>query len=82
MTQPQNLWTRLNNDLDAISREPQEFTHPLPAYQVLASQSSQQGQQTLGLVQTEQSLRNTKASMASTSTSAAPTSDSEEKGQH
>ena len=25
-------------DLDAISREPQEFTHPIPAYQVLASQ--------------------------------------------
>ena len=66
-------------DLDAISREPQEFTHPLPAYQVLASQSNQQAEQTLGLVHTEQSLRNAKASMASASTSAAPTSDSEER---
>ena len=66
-------------DLDAISREPQEFTHPLPAYQVLASQSNQQAEQTLGLVHTEQSLRNAKASMASASTSAAPNSDSEER---
>ena len=27
-------------DLDAISREPQEFTHHIPAYKVLASQSN------------------------------------------
>ena len=66
-------------DLDVISREPQEFTHPLPAYQVLASQSNQQAKQTLGLVHTEQSLRNAKASMASTSTSTAPNSESEER---
>ena len=66
-------------DLDAISREPQEFTHPLPAYKVLASQSNQQAEQTLGLVHTEQSLRNAKASMASASTSAAPNSESEER---
>ena len=66
-------------DLDAISREPQEFTHPLPAYQVLVSQSNQQAEQTLGLVHTEQSLRNAKASMASATTSAAPTNDSEER---
>ena len=69
-------------DLDAISREPQEFTHPIPAYQVLASQSNQQAEQTLGLVHTEQSLRNAKASMASASTSAAPNSESDRKGQH
>ena len=58
-------------DLDAISREPQEFTHPIPAYQVLASQSNQQVEQTLGLVHTEQSMRNAKANVASASTSAA-----------
>ena len=51
-------------DLDAISREPQEFTHPIPAYQVLASQSNQQSEQTLDLVHTEQSLRNAKESVA------------------
>ena len=28
-------------DLDNISREPHEFTYPVPAYQVLASQSNQ-----------------------------------------
>ena len=66
-------------DLNAISREPQEFTHPLPAYQVLARQSNQQVEQTLGLVHTEQSLRNAKDSMAFTTTSVAPTSDSEER---
>ena len=57
-------------DLDAISREPQEFTHPIPAYQVLASQSNQQAEHTLGLVHTEQSLRNAKANVASASTGA------------
>ena len=57
-------------DLDAISREPQEFTHPIPAYQDLAIQSNQQVEQTLGLVHTEQSLRNAKASVASSSTNA------------
>ena len=65
--------------LEAISREPQEFTHPLPAYHVLASQSNKQAEQTLGLVHTEQSLRNEKASVASATTSAAPTSDSDER---
>ena len=64
-------------DLDAISREPQEFTHHIPAYQVLARQSNQQVEQTLGLVHTEQSMRNAKASVASASTSAAPNSKSE-----
>ena len=29
-------------DLDAISREPHEFTHRIPAYQVLANQSNQE----------------------------------------
>ena len=57
-------------DLDAISREPQEFTHPIHAYQVLASQSNQQVEQIQGLVHTEQSLRNAKASVASASTNA------------
>ena len=75
----QSLWTQLNKTLDAISREPQEFTHPIHAYQVLASQSNQQAEQTLGLVHTEQSLRNAKASVASASTSAAPNSESEER---
>ena len=52
-------------DLDVISREPQEFTHPIHVYQVLESQSNQQAEQTLGLVHTKQSLRNVKASVAS-----------------
>ena len=38
-------------------------------YQILASQSNQQAEQTLGLVHSEQSLRNAKANMASASTS-------------
>ena len=62
-------------DLDAISREPHEFTHPVPSYQILASQSNLEAEQTLGLVHTEQSLRNIKANMASSSTSAAIESD-------
>ena len=74
-----NSMDSAQQDLNAISREPQEFTHPLPAYQVLASQSNHQAEQTLGLVHIEQSLRNAKASMASATTSAAPTSDSKEK---
>ena len=65
-------------DLDAISREPQEFTHPIPTFQILASQSNQQDEQTLGLVHTEQSLRNAKANMASASTSAAIDSEPED----
>ena len=52
-------------DLDVISREPHEFTHPNPAYQVLASQTNLEAEQTLGLVHSEQSLRNAKANMAS-----------------
>ena len=56
-------------DLDVISREPHEFTHPIPAYQVLESQSNQEAEQTVGLVHTEQSLRNAKGNMASTSRS-------------
>ena len=66
-------------DLDAISRDPHEFTHPLPTYQVLKSQSNQEAEQTLGLVHTEQSLRNAKASLAYASTSAATNSESEER---
>ena len=58
-------------DLDVISREPHEFTHPIPTYQILASQSNLEAEQTLGLVHTEQSLRNAKANVASASTSAA-----------
>ena len=54
-------------DLDAISREPNEFTHPNPAYQVLASQTNLKVEQTLGLVHSEQSLRNAKANMVSAS---------------
>ena len=54
-------------ELDNISREPHEFTHPVPAYQILASQSNLEVEQTLGLVHTEQSLRNVKASTASAS---------------
>ena len=65
-------------DLDAISREPHEFTHPVLTYQILASQSNQQDEQTLGLVHTEQSLRNAKANMASASTSAAIDSEPED----
>ena len=64
--------------LDAISREPCEFTPPVPAYQILASQSNTEAEQTLGLVHTEQSLRNAKANMASTSTSAAIESEPED----
>ena len=64
-------------DLDAISKEPQEFTHPIPAYQVLASKSNQQVEQTLGLFHTEKSLRNAKSNVASTSTSAAIDSEPE-----
>ena len=63
-------------ELDSISREPHEFTHPIPAYQVLASQSNQQAEQTLGLVHTEQSFRNAKDNMASASTSAVVHTDS------
>ena len=66
-------------DLYAISREPHEFTHPIPTYQVLASQSNQEVEQTLGLVYTEQSLRNAKANVASASTSVASNSESEER---
>ena len=57
-------------DLDNISREPHEFTHPIPAYQVLASQTNQEAEQTLGLVHFEQYFRNAKANMASASTAA------------
>ena len=64
-------------ELDNISREPHEFTHPIPAYQVLASQKNQEVEQTLGLVHTNQSFRNAKANMASASTSAAVESESE-----
>ena len=56
--------------MDNISREPHEFTHPVPAYQVLASQKNQEAEQTLGLVHSEQYFRNEKANMASTSTTA------------
>ena len=73
----QSLLIQYRRDLDNISREPHEFTHPVPAYQVLASQSNQEAEQTLGLVHTEQSFRNAKANMASSSTSAAVNSDSE-----
>ena len=66
-------------DLDAISKVPHEFTHPLPAYQVLVRQSKQEAEQTLGLVHTEQSLRNAKASLASASTSVAVNNESEER---
>ena len=52
-------------DFENIFREPHEFTHPIPAYQVLLSQSNTEAEQTLGLVHSEQSLRNAKASMAS-----------------
>ena len=65
-------------DLDAISRETHEFTHPVPAYQILASQSNLEAGQTLGLVHTEQSLRNAKANMASASTSVAIESEPED----
>ena len=58
-------------DLDVISRESHEFTHPIPAYQILEIQLNQQAEQTLGLVHTEQSLRNAKANIASASTSVA-----------
>ena len=58
------------HELDNISREPHEFTHPVPAYQVLAIQSNQEAEKTLGLVHTEQSFRNAKSNMASTSTAA------------
>ena len=54
-------------ELDNNSREPHEFTHPVPAYQILASQSNIEPKKTLGLFYTEQSLRNAKASMASES---------------
>ena len=65
-------------DLNAISRGTR--VHPSSScYQVLASQSNQQAEQTLGLIYTKQSLRNAKASMVSATTSAAPTSDSEER---
>ena len=40
-------------ELEKISREPHELTHPVPAYQVLASQSNQEAEQTLELVHTE-----------------------------
>ena len=53
--------------LDNISREPHEFRHSIGAYQVLASQSNVQAEQTLGLFHTEQSLRNVKALMDSRS---------------
>ena len=55
-------------DLDAISTEPHEFTHPNHAYQVLTSQTNLEVEQTLGLVHSEQSLRNAKVNMASAST--------------
>ena len=57
-------------ELDNISTEPHEFIHLIPAYQVLASQSNYEVKQTLGLVHSEQSLRNAKVSMASASTTA------------
>ena len=63
-------------DMDNISREPHEFTHPVPAYQVLASQSNQEAEQILGLVHTEQYFRNAKENMASASTSVVVNSDS------
>ena len=47
-------------ELDNISREPHEFTHPVAAYQLLASQSNQEAEHTLGLVHSEQSFRNAK----------------------
>ena len=64
-------------ELDNISREPHEFTHPIPSYQVLASQTSQEAEKTLVLVHTKQSFRNAKANMASASTSAAVNSESD-----
>ena len=54
--------------MDNISKEPHEFTHPVPTYQVLAIQSNQEAEQTLGLVHTKQSFRNAKTNVASTST--------------
>ena len=36
-------------ELDNISREPHEFTHPVAAYQLLESQSNQEVEKTLGL---------------------------------
>ena len=48
------------------------------SYQVLASQTNLEVEQTLGLIHTEQSFRNAKANMASASTSAAVDSESED----
>ena len=61
-----------------MSREPHEFTHPVPTYQVFASQSNQEAEQTLGLVHTEQSFRNAKANMGSALTSTVVDSDFED----
>ena len=65
-------------ELDNISREPHEFTHPIPSYQILASQTNLKAEQTLGLVHTEQSFRNAKANLASASTSAVVDSESQD----
>ena len=40
-------------DLDSIFREPHEFTHLVPTYQILASQSNSEVEQNLGLVHSE-----------------------------
>ena len=64
-------------ELDNISIEPHEFTHPIPAYQVLASQTNLEVEKTLGLVHIEQSFRNAKANLASTPISVVVESESE-----
>ena len=67
-------------ELDAISREPREFTHPIPSYQVLASQTNLEAEQNLETCFTTEDLsfKNAKSNMASTSTSAAVESESED----
>ena len=48
-----NSMDSTQRELDNISREEHEFTHPIPAYQVLTSKSNSEAEQTLGLVHSE-----------------------------
>ena len=70
------MLTQLNRNWMISQESPMNSLIQFLPIEVLASQTNQEAEQTLGLVHTEQSFRNAKANMASASTSAAVESDS------
>ncbi|KAK1365850.1 hypothetical protein POM88_041411 [Heracleum sosnowskyi] len=61
--------------LDSISLDPETFTHPVPAYQVMAQQGNVEAERSLNLIHTTASMQRAKDALTNLSPAAATSGD-------